>query len=264
VEEDLSASLLRNRPELERLASQYQDRVVEQELVPLLREEIWPIMQRRAEPLADEIGREMFERASAWRFGWRILYDKSFLPQKELTQQEWKRFIREEAVPVLSGHGDDIVAVQRDILKDLSESEKVRSTLQQNLTEVIDDPEFRAIVWGIFQEAVIENPRLHDRLAEHWKTPETQRAMQLAADCVEPCVRRIGDLLFGTREEGIAPEFAQVLRNQILRKDCRWLVLNAGLESGADRTDVHEVLLPVRAGGHPKVNPFAVRLQGLK
>lgn len=264
VEEDLAASLRRHRPELEHVASQYQDQVVEQELIPLVREEIWPIVQRRTEPLADNIGQEIFERASLWRFGWRIMYDKSFLPRKQLTQQEWKRFMQQEAIPVLSRHQNDILTVQHEILKDVSENEKVRSVLRKNLADVIEDPEFRAIVWQVFQEAVIENPRLHDQLLQHWKTPETQHAVEVAAECVEPCVRRIGDLLFGTRDDGIAPEFAQVLRNQILNKDCRWLVINTNSSSTRQKGDGLETPLQVRFGGHPRVNPFAVRLQGLK
>lgn len=264
VEEDLAAALRQHRAELESLASRYQANVVEQEIVPLVREEIWPVVQRRAEPLADEIGQEMFERASVWRFGWRVLYDKSFLPEKNLTQKEWHRFVNAEAVPVLDEYSSELVAVQRQILEDISQNPKVRSAVRRNLTRVIDDPEFRSIVWEIFREVVVDNPRLHRRLEQRWNTAEAQHAVQMAADYVEPCVRRIGDLLFGTREDGIAPEFAQVLRNQILDKDCRWLVIN----TPADSMPINEIsphtLLHVRAGGPPKVNPFAVQLQGMK
>jgi hypothetical protein len=42
---------------------------------------------------------------------------------------------------------------------------------------------------------------------------------------LEPVVRQIGDDLFGSQEEGINPDFARVLRNQILGKDRRWIVL---------------------------------------
>jgi hypothetical protein len=127
---------------------------------------------------------------------------------------------------------------------------------------VIDDPEFRKIVWDIFREVLIDNPRLRKRLEERWSSEEARRAVQVAADSAEPTVRRIGDLLLGTREAGISPEFAQVLRNQILDKDCRWLVLETPpyalpLEEVSART-----ILRVYAGGYPLVNPFAVQMQG--
>jgi hypothetical protein len=126
---------------------------------------------------------------------------------------------------------------------------------------VVDDPEFRTIVWQIFREVVVDNPRLRDKLEQRWNTAEARRAVQLAADYVEPCVRRIGDLLFGTRQDGIAPEFAQVLRNQILDKDCRWLVLVTPSDSAPPTRLPANTVLPVRRGGYPKVNPFAVQLQ---
>ena len=75
---------------------------------------------------------------------------------------------------------------------------------------------------------------LRETLEQRWKTAEARRAVQLAANYVEPCVRRIGDLLIGTRRDGIAPEFAQVLRNQILDKDCRWLVIETPADSAPE------------------------------
>lgn len=264
VESDLAASVSRHREELERLASRYQKQVVEQELIPLLRQEIWPIVQRRAEPLANDIGKEMFERASLWRFGWRLVYDKSFLPEKQLTQQEWNRFVREEGVPILKHHSDEILAVQREILEDISNNNKVRTAVQHNMAQILEDPEFRAIVWRIFREVISDNPRLHQKLEQHWKTAEAQYAMQLAANSVEPAVRRIGDLLFGTRRHGIAPEFAQVLRNQILDKDCRWLVLETCSSSSAAQGHSQHVTLRVYRGENPQINPFAVQLKDMR
>ena len=136
--------------------------------------------------------------------------------------------------------------------------------MRRNLSRVIDDPEFRAIVWQVFREVLVDNPRLRQRLEQRWQTAEARQAVELAADYVEPCVRRIGDLLFGTREAGIAPEFAQVLRNQILDKDCRWLVLNTPADSVPIKKIPANTLLPVHLGGYPDVNPFAVQLQGVK
>ena len=52
VEEDLAEAVAQRREALERLASRYQDDVVDQELVPLIREQIWPIVRKHAEPLA--------------------------------------------------------------------------------------------------------------------------------------------------------------------------------------------------------------------
>jgi hypothetical protein len=264
LEEDLGYALIARHDLLEQLGDRYQEQVVKKELVPLVRDQIWPVVRKHGEPLANRMGEELFERASLWRFGWRVLYDKSPLPERDLTRAEWNRFVNEEAVPVLNSRADELVDVQRLIYEELSRNEVVQEVLRRNLSQVLDDPEFQQIVWSIFREVVVDNTRLRQKLEDRLRGEEAQRAMQMAADYAEPCVRRIGDLLLGTREAGISPEFAQVLRNQILDKDCRWLVLASPpgarpLEKLAPHTRV-----PVRDGGYPEVNPFAVQLQGIR
>ena len=261
VEEDLAVAVARHRDALEQLGSRYQDHVVERELVPLLRHEIWPIVRRCVEPLAEEIGRELFECASLWRFGWRLAYDKLPLPEKNLARAEWTRFLQEEGIPTLQRHAEDFLTVQRRVLEEIGDNQVVRDAVRRNLTQVVDDPEFRSIVWDIFREVLIDNPRLHQRLEVHWSGEEVRRVRQLAAEYVEPSVRRIGDILLGTREDGIAPEFAQVLRNQILDKDCRWLVLRTPPSSTPQQGIAPRTVLRVLPGGYPEVNPFAVQLQ---
>ncbi len=248
VEQDLVVALSRHREELEELGTRYQNQLIEQDIVPLVKEEIWPIVTRNAQPLANQIGKELFERASLWRFGWRFLYDQSFLPEKNLTQEEWNRFVREEGMPVLDRHSNDILAVQRKILEGVARNQRVREAVRRNLSQIIDDPDFRSIVWQVFREVLMDNPRLRQRLEQRWHTEEARQAVELAASYVEPCVRRIGDMLIGTRETGIAPEFAQVLRNQILDKDCRWLVLNTPSGSVPMPENAIAPVLSVRLG----------------
>ena len=53
------------------------EELVRQRLVPLAREEILPIIREHGEPTAQEIGRELWDRASLWRdtlwsASWRI------------------------------------------------------------------------------------------------------------------------------------------------------------------------------------------------
>ena len=54
----------------------------------------------------------------------------------------------------------------------------------------------------------------------------------MAGDRLEPVVRSIGDELFGSEDAGINPDFARVLRSQILGKDRQWIVAwHTGSES---------------------------------
>ena len=52
-------------------------------------------------------------------------------------------------------------------------------------------------------------------------------AMRIANDRLQPTVTEIGKALFGSPRTGITPEFARVLRNRVLHKDERWLILKS-------------------------------------
>ena len=225
VEQDLAKAIRRHRPELENLGSKYQQELVDEEVVPLVKNEIWPIIRRLAEPTANKIGRKTWQRVSLWRFSWRYAYDVSPLPEKNRFQKEWKRFVNQEVLPELENHSDELVRIVQEILIDTARNEKVRTAVRQSLAQIIDDPELHRIVWKLIREVVIDNPRLKEVIDTHWKGPQAQRAFLIAANRMEPTVHRIGELLFGTREGGITPEFARVLRNRILGKDRRWFVL---------------------------------------
>jgi len=255
VEQDLPPALERRRDELEQLGGKYQREIVEKELVPLVRQEIWPIVRRHAEPTVNEVGREIWQRASLWRFGWRYAYDKSPLPRKNLAQQEWTRFLEEEVVPVFEGHTEEFIDVQQRIFADVARDPEVREVVRSSLGKIAGDPEAQRIAWEVVQEVIVYNPRLKEVFDKHWRSEKARRAVRVAATPLEPTVHRIGELLLGTPDGGITPEFARVLRNQILAKDRRWLVLETG-SSTTTATDSSELILRVSPGSPDALNPF--------
>ncbi len=98
IETAVRQSVAKHRTELDQLGQKWNESVVRQRLVPLTTERMLPIVRKHGEPVAREVGEELWQRASVWSFGWRIVYDKSPLPQKDLTNQEWDRFVNEEAI----------------------------------------------------------------------------------------------------------------------------------------------------------------------
>jgi hypothetical protein len=225
IEEEFSLAVARHRGEIDQLAQRWNDEVVEQRLIPLARREILPIVRDHGEPIAERIGKELWDRASIWRFGWRAVYDKSPLPRKDLVQDEWRRFVDEEAVPVFESHMDDIVVSVQRIVSDVAASDAVRSELADVASGIAADPKSRQLVRDILKETLVDNQRLQQVWGSVWTSDQAQRALDMAGDRLEPVVRQIGDDLFGSQEEGINPDFARVLRNQILGKDRRWIVL---------------------------------------
>jgi hypothetical protein len=127
-------------------------------------------------------------------------------------------------MPVFEQHMDEIVEAVQRILSDVAASEAVRRELAEVADDVARDPETRRMVRTILVETLVDNPRLRQVWSGVWTSDEAQRALELAGDRLEPVVRQIGDDLFGSERQGIDPNFARVLRNQILGKDRRWIV----------------------------------------
>ena len=225
IEEEFRVSVKRHRAEIEALGDRWNDEVVSQRLVPLARREIVPIVRTHGEPTAQAIGRELWDRASIWRFGWRAAYDGlPLLPRKDLLQEEWDRFVEQEAVPVFEKRMDDIVISIQKIVSDVAANPSVRRELAEVAGNIASDPETQQLVRQILKETLVDNQRLKDAWQEVWSSDDAERALDLAGDRLEPIVRQIGDDLIGSREQGINPNFARVLRSQILGKDRQWLV----------------------------------------
>ena len=224
IEAEFARSAERHRGEIDALMQRWNDDLVDKQFVPLAKREVIPIVRKHGQPLAESIGRELWDRASLWRFGWRAAYDKSPFPQRNLVQQEWDRFVEEEAIPVFDQHMEAIVdAVQRTVAE-VAANETVRDEIAGAIQSMAEDPATIELFRKILRECIVDNPRLHQVWRDVWGSEQAQQALQRAGDRLEPVVRQIGDDLFGTREEGINPDFARVLRNQILGKDRRWLV----------------------------------------
>ncbi|MCH2183049.1 MAG: hypothetical protein MK108_13680 [Mariniblastus sp.] len=225
MKEEFRQSVQRHDQQIQELGKRYQVELVEQELVPLVQQEIWPVIEQLGKPLVIDIGQQLWAEASIWRFGWRFLYDQTPLPQRNLAQKEFERFASEKAGPIISENLPKIIAVQQQMLAEISRNEKVRETVSESLRTVVQDDEFQVLVGDIMKDVLVDNERLHQALVDNWNSPEARQAMELTNRRLEPTITRIGQTLFGSPETEITPEFARVLRSQIMQKDQRWLVL---------------------------------------
>jgi len=230
IEKELPPVLERHRPEVDRLCEKYNRVVVQDRLVPLVQDEIWPTVRTRTEPEVRAVGRELWQRVSLWRFGWRVLYDSTPLPDRNLTEREWNRFVEQEAKPVLERHTPEFVRTINEVLRDISQNPQVQGAVRQSLQTMAADPELRTLAQTIFREAITDNPRVREAIERQWRDPVLHDAVESIADRFEPTIRAWGDMVFGTRDEGITPEFAQIMRLQILNKDRRFLMLETGEE----------------------------------
>lgn len=226
ISEDLQVAIANHQAEIDAISNRFQDQLIQREIVPLVKSEIWPIVQEETQPLVETIGREVWQEVSVWRFGWRYLYDRSPLPDKQLTEKEFNRFVERKAVPILENHVDDFIDVQKQVLDRITKNETVRKTVSESVRQVTEDQDFRDLVASISKDVLVENSRLKEALRQNWSSPEARRAMEFANYKLDPTILQIGQSMFGSTKTAITPEFARVLRNKILHKDQRWLTLH--------------------------------------
>lgn len=251
IEAQFRVAVADHRDEIDEAARRWNDELVQKRLIPLARREILPIVKKHGQPPAEEIGREIWDRASLFRFGWRAVYDKSPLPRKDLVREEWQRFVEDEAVPVMEKHMDEIVVAIQRSLRDVTSNAAIRKELAGVAEDIASDSQSRELIQEILKETFVDNPALRDVWRDVWTSDEAKQAFEVAGYRLEPVVREIGDEIFGSEQDGINPDFARVLRTQILRKDRRWIVawhtgVNTGTIEVAKRTMPYPVVYLAR------------------
>jgi len=255
VEAELPQILRSHREDFLALGDRYEAEIIKAEILPLVRKEILPIVEAEAIPVATEVGKALWKRVSLWSFTWRLLYDKSPLPKRNAVKEEFQRFVNQEALPELRSRSDQFIEMTETIVKRVMDNPEVKTVLKRNLKRVAEDAELHQLVGMLVREAVIENHTLRTELEAHLKRQETKSAMKLTGERLEPLIREVGDLIFGTREKGISPEFSRILRSQILMKDRRWFVMvPATTSSHADTTVAMQtaespMIFPLAFGG---------------
>ena len=228
MEEALLAALRDHQPELQDLGAYYEETFLRQRMAPLMRTELLPLVQEHGAPVARSIGQQLWERASVWRFGWRAVVDSVPLTDRDLVASEFDRYISREALPVVEAHSDQLLEAGKQILVDIAQHPVLREELRRLLGEVGSDPRARKVTASILRAAVIDNEELKAVWVRNWQATEARQALQVAGKRLDQVVRALGDELFGTKATGIHPDFARVLRNQVLGKDRRWIVAQPG------------------------------------
>lgn len=249
VESELPRIIARHREDFRDLGKRFEDDILREDLLPLAKDEVFPVIQEEMQPLTMEIASTLWDRVSLVSFTWRYLYDASSLSDGQAVQAEFQRFIDQEAIPELESRSDEFIAVTRTVMQRMMDNERVQATMQDSIARVVEDPQLQEILWKIIREASIENQHLRREIDDWLASRATRAAMRIASDGMELMVRGVGDLVFGTREGGVTPEFARILRSQILRKDRRWFMMVpvADVQDGS--------AIPIRIAETPMLYP---------
>ena len=260
IREDLKAAFEKREDEIRRIGERYQNDLIQKEIIPLIQEQIWPIVSAESRPLANQVGQEIWGEVSMFRFGWRYLYDKTPLPDKKLTEKEFKRFVDQKALPVLETHLEDFVELQKVLLTKIAANDEVKATVSKSFKTVIGDEAVQGMLSEVFREVFVNNEKLQGVLEDRWNQPEAQLALRLTNRKLDPTITEIGYTLFGSPDTKITPEFARVLRHRILHKDSRWFTLHQSTDQTDGETSQPQLsveTLPVEDATELEAIPYA-------
>lgn len=228
LSEDLPAALARRANELGAIGERFQETVVRKEFLPLVESEIWPILTSRAQPTIDAVGQEILARLPVWGFTWRYVYQSLPITGDDHVREAWEKFVDDEVKPILREHIDDFFGAFQDVVVQARRNPRIGEAFRRSFDRILQDRELQHELRLVFQEIILDNPRFHDAILRRWQSPRTQEAIERLSVFMGPLLSRLSDAVLGTRGGGITPEFARVLRTQILEKDRRWVILTPG------------------------------------
>ena len=217
-------------PQLARISARLEDSIVKKEFLPLVENDLWPIFMARAQPTLDAIGKEVLERLPVWSFTWRFLYQSLPLTADTYVQNAWRPFVDQQVIPILKEHLDDFFGIFKDVIAAATKNRNVGRAFRRVFDRIIEDVELQHELRMVFQHLILDNPRFHRAMLDLWESPEMTEAIDRLSVFLGPFFAKIGDAVLGTRGGGITPEFARVLRTQILEKDRRFVIIEPGVK----------------------------------
>ncbi len=225
LEANLRGALKKHEDELQALLEEHRG-LVKEDLLPVLKKELGPSAKKKAEPLLREIGRELWNELPMWTLGWNAFVD--YLPGTSRTRVDawWAQFLEEKAIPIVASHEADLLEALEELVEEGARSPAVRKALGDATRRLAHDPDFKALVRGILEDALVRPFELQELLERLLKDPTHQERMQALSDAFAPTLQRIGRKLTIDEATGrIDPDLARVLRRVVFRKDGRWVEL---------------------------------------
>jgi hypothetical protein len=228
MESELPAFLERHREEAKALGDAVENDLGGEKLVELFSREIQPIAEKNLKPVLEDIGREIWKEFPLWSLSWRFMYQSLPLTDDDYFRRAWAQFVESRVVPILKNRSAEILASIRATGREAFSNPEVAAHFRRAFSDLVSSPRFQELAQKFIKEAMLDNERFHALLRAHWESPQVQAAVRRASLYLEPMIRRMGDIVLGTRADGITRDFARVLRSQIFLKDQQRLILEPG------------------------------------
>jgi hypothetical protein len=245
IADELPAAIARHRGELDRLVESLQGDLAGRPVADLLAAELWPILERHGAAPVEAIGKELWERVPLMSFALRAAADRMLDDGPVRVEERWKRFVEEEALPVLRQQRGAMEAALAAVARDALADPELRSGLAAIVRRVQDDPVAQALAHRMSRELITENPRIESWLRELPNDPKLKPRFERLSTQLQEFLDPVGDLLFlDAARQGINPDLAELIRLLLLERDLNLLHLEGGgsdpLEDGAVLEGRHE------------------------
>ncbi len=236
VIQDLPRVLQEREASIRNIGKRFQRDILEKEFKPILERDLWPQLSRRARPTIDALGREILRQAPLWTFTWKYIYQKLPFTQENLVGQEWERFVTSQVQPLIKERLGDLFKIVQDVIDETKNNPRVAAAFERALGKVLNDAELQHEIRLAFQKLILDNSRFHRSILKNWRSPEAEQAIDELGKFMGPLIASIGEEVLGSRGGGITPEFARILRTQLLQKDRQWIWIEPGLPTEAPLT----------------------------
>jgi hypothetical protein len=228
VAAELPDALERHRADLDRVVTRMRNGLGEEQVRPLLIEDLWPIVVRNAAGPAEQIGRELWDRVPLMSFALRAAADRLLEDEPVRVEERWNRFVQEEALPTIRAHLPELEQAFAAIVKEVLASEDVQSRTAAVWAGIRDDPAVQALARTLTRELLADNARLNAALRALADDPATRERVARIGARFQEFLDPLGDLIFlDESRQGINPDLAYLIRLLLLRRDEQVVYLEA-------------------------------------
>jgi hypothetical protein len=234
LEANLNAALEARRDQIQAVLDRHRV-MVKDDLLPVLKRRLGPSAKEKAQPLLREIGRELWRELSLTQLGWNAFVDQIPGTSRTRTDAWFNEFVETKAIPILREHEDELMRAVEDLIEEGARDPEVRAALGAATRRLANDPQFKVIVRGIVEDALVKPFDARALLEKMLQDPAHLERLKELERLFAPTLQRIGRRITVDPETGrMDPNLARVLRRVVLNKDARWVEVSDENEQTGD------------------------------
>jgi len=212
--------------------------VFESELKPALDAALWPRVEAAtgaaAAGLAEELVREL-GLAALFRAAWARTKDAAGLGDERSFEKEMEETLRTQALPIVRRRAPEIAAAALRGAREGFDDPALRDALARAAGRIADDPEVRAALGRLARSVFLEDARVREAWRAMTVDPRLLDAAGRVRRAAEPIFEAaIRDALLRDDGQGLDLRLVRVLRNVLLWKDRRYVLLELGAGGALD------------------------------